>query len=130
MKKKFNFASFDTLRFSLFDPPCKMILIILVRTLPQRQISVSDTSPSQRLLFILSASVGGREAVRGFVQVEWSFTDSMAFTLNVNERVLGVCWSGNIHLKENKLLYAGLKDDKYCNHTGGPPIAIRVRCHT
>lgn len=34
--------------------------------------------------------------MRSFVRVEWSLTDSMAFTLNVNERVLGVCWSGSI----------------------------------
>lgn len=37
--------------------------------------------------------------MRGFVQVEWSLADSMAFTLNVNERVLGVWWSGNIRLQ-------------------------------
>lgn len=45
-----------------------------------------------------------QEAVRGFAQVEWSLTDSMAFTLNVNERVLGGCWSGKMPTIECALL--------------------------
>lgn len=51
------------------------------------------------LLFTVYCKVGGRQAVRGFVQVEWSLTNNMAFTLNVNEKVLGLCWSGNMRLQ-------------------------------
>lgn len=47
---------------------------------------------------------GDKDAVRGFVQVEWNHTDSMAFTLNVNEKDLGVWWSGNIRLQYYVLL--------------------------
>lgn len=51
-RKKFHFACFDTLSFTIFDPtPQNNTYHSGKDFLPQRQISVSDASPSRRPLF-------------------------------------------------------------------------------